>query len=156
MEYAGFVITLGSTKKYNKCEQTKSKKDISCNNTQADDVTDGHLVNFENVNYEIDNNGDKWFSGKEICKILSYSDTKKAIHSHVNQEDKQKLHEIIKSNEITGGVRLPPRKYTQNELNSYFINKSAIFALLNKSNKKIAIEFQNFVNATVMKYCDKL
>ena len=36
----------------------------------------------------IDNKQNIWFQGKDVAKILGYSDTDQAIRKHVDEEDK--------------------------------------------------------------------
>ena len=38
----------------------------------------------------IDDKQNVWFRGKDVAKILQYSDTDKAIRNHVDEEDKFK------------------------------------------------------------------
>ena len=38
----------------------------------------------------LDNKQNIWFLGKDVAKILGYSDTDKAIRKHVDEEDKYK------------------------------------------------------------------
>ena len=38
----------------------------------------------------IDNKQNIWFLGKDVAKILGYSDTTQAIRKHVDEEDKYK------------------------------------------------------------------
>ena len=50
------------------------------------------MFKFEKSTVSVINNSDDiWFRGKTVAKILGYSDTKKAIGSHVEPEDKSKL-----------------------------------------------------------------
>jgi len=41
------------------------------------------------------NNNQPWFKGKDIATILGYSDTKRAIQIHVDEEDKGKMEELM-------------------------------------------------------------
>ena len=38
----------------------------------------------------VDNKQNIWFQGKDVAKILGYSDTDQAIRKHVDEEDKIK------------------------------------------------------------------
>ena len=38
-----------------------------------------------------DNKQNIWFQGKDVAKILGYSDTDQAIRKHVDEEDKNNL-----------------------------------------------------------------
>ena len=44
-------------------------------------------LGFELTSY-IDKQQNVWFRGKDVAKILGYSDTDKAIRRHVDEEDK--------------------------------------------------------------------
>ena len=35
-------------------------------------------------------NGESWFVGKDVAKILEYRNTKKALSDHVDEEDKDR------------------------------------------------------------------
>ena len=48
----------------------------------------------------IDNKQNIWFQGKDVAKILGYSDTDQAIRKHVDEEDKYKG-----AVETTGGLQ---------------------------------------------------
>ena len=39
-------------------------------------------------------NNEPWFVGKDVAKILGYSNTSKAVINHVDQEDKQFLNKL--------------------------------------------------------------
>ena len=49
-----------------------------------------------------DDDNDVWFKGCDVASILGYSDKKKAIRMHVDEDDKQKM------NEIQSGHFVPP------------------------------------------------
>ena len=62
----------------------------------------------------IDNKQNIWFQGKDIAKILGYSDTDQAIRKHVDEEDKN-----ISPFKTTGQVRW-----------CTFINESGFYSLV--------------------------
>ena len=62
----------------------------------------------------IDYKQNVWFLGKDVAKILGYSDTDKAIRRHVDEEDKYKG-----PAKTAGGLQL-----------SFFINESGFYSLL--------------------------
>lgn len=65
---------------------------------------------------EID--GEPWFVGKDVATILGYSNTKDAISSHVDDEDKQ----IFQKSENTT-FEIPNRGMT-------IINESGLYSLI--------------------------
>ena len=66
-----------------------------------------------------------FFIGKEVAKILGYSDTAQAIRKHVDTEDKYKG-----GVETTGGLQ-----------QSFFINESGFYSLLLSSKLETAKKF---------------
>ena len=39
--------------------------------------------------------GEPWFVGKDVAKILEYRNTKKALSDHVDEEDKYQVNETV-------------------------------------------------------------
>ena len=62
----------------------------------------------------IDSKQNVWFRGKDVAKILGYSETDKAIRNHVDEEDKFKG-----PAKTVGGWQL-----------SFFINESGLYSHL--------------------------
>ena len=62
----------------------------------------------------IDDKQNVWFKGKDVARILGYSDTKKAIKQHVSEENK--IIQLIHPNRLGvgggGGVKRPLNKMT--------------------------------------------
>ena len=50
-------------------------------------------LGFEITSY-IDDKQNIWFQGKDVAKILGYSDTDQAIRKHVDEEDKNKAGQV--------------------------------------------------------------
>ena len=75
-----------------------------------------------------------WFLGKDVAKILGYSDTDKAIRRHVDDEDKYKG-----PAKTTGGLQL-----------SFFINESGFYSLLLSSKLETAKKFKHWVTSQVL------
>ena len=47
--------------------------------------------------------GNVWFRGKDVAKALGYKDTAQAVRDNVEEEDRQKLEELVTvSDTITG------------------------------------------------------
>ena len=62
----------------------------------------------------IDNKQNIWFQGKDVAKILGYSDTDKAIRRHFDEEDKYK----------------GPPKTAGGLQQSFYINESGFYFLV--------------------------
>ena len=75
-----------------------------------------------------------YFLGKEIAKILGYSDTNQAIRKHVDEEDK-KTYPV----ETTGQVR-----------HQLFINESGLYSLIFSSKLESAKKFKRWVTSVVL------
>ena len=75
-----------------------------------------------------------WFLGKDVAKILGYSDTDKAIRRHVDDEDKYKG-----PAKTAGGLQL-----------SFFINESGFYSLLLSSKLETAKKFKHWVTSLVL------
>jgi prophage antirepressor-like protein len=100
------------------------------------------IFNFEKSTISvINNNDDIWFCGKTVSKILGYKDTKKAIGSHVDSEDKEKLGNFK-------GDDLPPLK--KNEKNTIYINESGLYSLILRSKLEKAKAFKRWVTKDVL------
>ena len=75
-----------------------------------------------------------WFLGKDVAKILGYSDTDYAIRKHVDEEDKYKG-----PAKTAGGLQL-----------SFFINESGFYSLLFSSKLETAKKFKHWVTSQVL------
>ena len=75
-----------------------------------------------------------WFLGKDVAKILGYSDTDKAIRRHVDEEDKYKG-----PSKTAGGLQL-----------SFFINESGFYSLVLSSKLETAKKFKHWVTSQVL------
>lgn len=95
---------------------------------------------FENENFgqvrtvTIDN--DPWFIGKDVADILGYSNSRKAIADHVDEEDK------------TDGVTI--RDAIGRDQNPILINESGVYSLIFSSKLPAAKEFKHWVTAEVI------
>ena len=75
-----------------------------------------------------------WFNGKDVAKILGYSDTNQAIRKHVDQEDKYK-----------GGV-----KTTGGLQQTFYINESGFYSLVLSSKLETAKKFKRWITSEVL------
>ena len=82
----------------------------------------------------IDKQQNIFFIGKDVAKILGYSDTNQAIRKHVDEEDKYKG-----AVETTGGLQ-----------QSFFINESGFYSLLLSSKLETAKKFKHWVTSKVL------
>ena len=82
----------------------------------------------------VDNKQNIWFQGKDVAKILGYSDTDQAIRKHVDEQDKNNS-----PFETTGQVRW-----------CTFINESGFYSLVLSSKLKTAKKFKKWVTSQVL------
>ena len=82
----------------------------------------------------IDDKQNVWFKGKDMAKILGYSDTDKVIRNHVDEEDKFKG-----PAQKAGGWQL-----------SFFINESGFYSLVLSSKLETAKKFKHWVTSQVL------
>ena len=69
---------------------------------------------------------DIWFRGKTIAEILSYSNPLKAIHMHVDSEDKKEISKLEPKSR--GSQNGHPFKNTQ--LGTIYVNESGVYSLI--------------------------
>ena len=81
-------------------------------------------------------NGDPWFKAREVATILGYTNTKKAISDHVDDEDKQRREDMT-------GVSEPLLDY--NARNAIYINEPGLYSLIMRSKMAEAKAFQAVV-----------
>lgn len=86
----------------------------------------------------LDIDGEPWFVGKNVAMILGYSNTKDAISSHVDDEDKQ----ILQKSENTT-FEIPNRGMT-------IINESGLYSLILSSKLPTAKAFKKWVTSEVL------
>ena len=82
--------------------------------------------------------GEPWFVGKDVAEVLGYSNTKDAISSHVDDEDKQ----IFQKSENTT-FEIPNRGMT-------IINESGLYSLILSSKLPTAKAFKKWVTSEVL------
>lgn len=101
---------------------------------------------------EMDN--DTWFVGKDIAEVLGYANTKDALASHVEKEDKRVIQrseiatfenhipkEVLPVNFVSGDI--PNRGLT-------IINESGLYALIFGSKLKTAKDFKHWITSEVL------
>ena len=82
-----------------------------------------------------DDNGEPWFSAKEICDVLGYGNPRQAVETHVDADDVQKLDAI----DSMGRTQL-----------ANHINESGLYALIFGSTKDSAKQFKRWVTRDVL------
>lgn len=81
-------------------------------------------------------NGEPYFVGKDVAEILGYSNTRKALTNHVDDEDKM------------DGVTI--RDSIGREQTPVFINESGLYSLILRSQLPAAKKFKHWVTAEVL------
>ena len=90
--------------------------------------------------------GHSWFRGKDVATALGYTNTKQAIQTNVEAEDKQELKQL-------GGLQHRPldsHTLTTNQLASIFINEAGLYSLILQSTKPEAKQFKHWVTHEVL------
>lgn len=82
--------------------------------------------------------GEPWFVGKDVAVALGYVDTKNALKSHVDSEDKQ----LIQRWQITT-LEIPNRGLT-------IINESGLYSLILSSKLPSAKKFKRWVTSEIL------
>ena len=103
------------------------------------------IIKNETLNCElkyITHKDDIWFRGKTIAEALGYKDTKRAIQKHVDDDDKCKLSQVYKGDEMS--------PLGNNEKNTIMINESGLYSLILSSKLKTAKAFKKWVTKDVL------
>lgn len=79
-------------------------------------------------------NDEPWFVGKDVADILGYSNSRKALSDHVDDEDKG----VTKSDTLGGNQNIT------------IINESGLYSLILKSKKPEAKQFKRWVTSDVL------
>lgn len=80
-------------------------------------------------------NGEPWFVGKDIAQALQYSDTRKAVVMHVDEDDR---------------IVCPIIDSLGREQDTTVINESGMYALILSSKLPSAKKFKHWVTAEVL------
>lgn len=97
------------------------------------------LFNFEN--HEVRSlliNSEPWFIGKDVADVLGYSNSRKAMADHVDDEDK----EVLTSRNVTL-ENIPNRGIT-------VVNESGLYSLILSSKLPSAKKFKRWVTSEVL------
>ena len=82
-----------------------------------------------------------WFRAKDVATLLDYKDTNQAIRVNVDDDDRRKLEEL-------GVLSDSPLDY--HTKTSIYINESGLYALILKSTKPEAKQFQRWITKDVL------
>lgn len=99
-------------------------------------------------------NGEPYFVGKDVAEALGYTNTKKALGDHVDEEDKRI---IQRSHFVTLENNLPKEVFPVNFVNAIIpnrgltvINESGVYALVFGSKLPNAKKFKHWVTSEVL------
>ena len=79
-------------------------------------------------------NGEPWFAAKDVAEILGYTETAKAVRTHVDEDDKG-----VSRMDTPGGKQ-----------NVTVINESGLYSLILSSKMPRAKEFKRWVTAEIL------
>ena len=98
-----------------------------------------NLQIFKNPNFGqvrvIEQNGEPWFIGKDVADILGYGNSRDALNTHVDSEDKNTV-------VISDGKRGNP--------NQTIINESGLYSLILSSKLPTAKHFKRWVTSEIL------
>lgn len=86
----------------------------------------------------VERDGEPWFVGKDIAQALGYSNPSKAVHSHVDEEDK--CFEMLLVSDSQNG----------NLVKTALVNESGVYSLIFSSKLEKAQQFKRWVTAEVL------
>lgn len=128
-------------------------------------MDDIQLFDFENSEVRIFKiNGEAWFIGKDIAKILEYEKERKAILDHVDEEDR--MEKIVNLSQVSQNIaNVKYSQVTQNRSNvnnsqvqqseirselALLINESGVYSLIFASKLPNAKKFKHWVTSEVL------
>ena len=103
------------------------------------------IQTFEHCSFKIEcirTDGNPWFQGLDVASVLGYTNSRKAIIDHVDDDDKHKLEELMGRNET---LRLD-----SNDKNAIFLNEPGLYSLILRSKKTEAKAFKKWVCSEVL------
>ena len=80
---------------------------------------------------------DMWFRGKMLVEVSGYSNPLKAIHTHIDSEDKKEMSELVYKGGAQNG-----HPFRNVQRGTIFVNKSGLFALILRSQLESARTFK--------------
>ena len=100
---------------------------------------------FGSVRAFSDENGEPWFYGNDVAKILGYSELDKAIREHVDEEDRKSL-KYKASVKMAGSLWINPNDFSS----KIVITESGVYSLVFGSNLPSARQFERWVTKEVL------
>jgi anti-repressor protein len=102
----------------------------------------------------VEHNGEPWFVGKDVAEVLGYKNTKDALLTHVDKDDKR----IIQRSEIaTFECHIPKKVFPVEFVNGNipnrgltFINESGVYSLILSSKLPKAKQFKRWVTSEIL------
>ena len=88
---------------------------------------------------------DIWFRGKMLAEVLGYSNSLKAIRTHIDSEDKEEMLELLYDGGAQNGH---PFRNVQRE--TIYVNESGLYSLVLRSKLESAKEFKRWVMSQVL------
>ena len=85
---------------------------------------------------------DIWFRGKTLAEVLGYSNPLKAIHTHIDSEDKEEMSELVYKGGAQNGH--PFRNIQQGTI---YVNESGLYSLVLCSKLESGKEFKRWVTS---------
>ena len=92
------------------------------------------------IRYFTDLNNEIWFVGKDVAECLDYSDTRKAIKTHVDDEDKMTFGDFKLINKISEII----------DSRLILINEPGLYSLILSSNMEKAKIFKKWITKEVI------
>ena len=89
--------------------------------------------------------GEPWFFGKDVAKILGYKDTNRAVNQHVDSDERKPF-----SRKASGDSYTSPWTSKFDFSNKVFINESGVYSLVKNSELQQAKEFKHWVSHEVL------
>jgi hypothetical protein len=84
-------------------------------------------------------NEDPWFCGRDVCEILEYSDYRRSLFDHVEDENKKSLKDL--------GVGVSPiPKISHNEGQMCYINEAGLYSILSACKHPNSKPFKAFMD----------
>ena len=93
--------------------------------------------------------GNPWFKGREVALMIGYQDTVKAVRIHVDDEDKVKFEDLLKTRCVSMGQE-ETAGLDWNDRITIYINESGLYSLILRSNKPEAKQFKRWITFTVL------
>ena len=83
-----------------------------------------------------------WFKGAEVITSLKYTNLRRALKKHVDEEDKKTFQELTQGDYLSGPSNQQPHEV--------YINESGLYCLILRSKKPEAKSFKRWVTQEVL------